>query len=182
MTGSEADPTAGAVALLRSLGAAQLTHPGGTLLAHLVRVRDRLAAWGARPELQLAGLCHACYGTDGFAEQLLTLDRRAELATVIGPAAERLVYAYGACDRTVGYPGLPSPTGRYRDRFTGVESVPTRQQRQDLAELTVANELDVLAHSAELRGRWGAALRRLFTSFDPLLSEPARRAVKAALA
>lgn len=51
---------------LRELGAEDIPHPGGTLLAHLRRVRTRLASWDARPALQLAGLCHAFYGTDGF--------------------------------------------------------------------------------------------------------------------
>ena len=79
-----------ALALLRELGAADIAHPGGTLLAHLVRVRDRLARWEARPALQLAGLCHAFYGTDGFATALLPTGRRAELTAVIGPEAESL--------------------------------------------------------------------------------------------
>jgi hypothetical protein len=52
--------------LLRARGAGGLPHPGGTLLEHLSRVRAQLAAWGAAPAVQLAGLCHAAYGTDGF--------------------------------------------------------------------------------------------------------------------
>jgi hypothetical protein len=58
------------IQLLTDLGAARIEHPGGTLLAHLERTRSRLAAWHARPALQLAGLCHAFYGTDGFATAL----------------------------------------------------------------------------------------------------------------
>ncbi|MDH6118409.1 DUF6817 domain-containing protein [Kitasatospora sp. GAS204B] len=170
-----------AVALLRSLGAAELDHPGGTLLAHLERVQLLLTAWGARPDLRLAGLCHACYGTDGFATTLLPLNARGRLSEVIGPAAEQLVYDYGSCDRALSYRQLPVADGLIRDRFSGLESVPDQRRRQDFAELTVANELDVLRHSAELRERWGPALGRLFTSLDPLLSEPARRAVRDAL-
>ncbi|NUK39308.1 hypothetical protein HRW12_37470, partial [Streptomyces lunaelactis] len=79
--------TTQATALLRKFGAESLDHPGGTLLAHLQRVKDHLAAWGARPALQLAGLCHAFYGTDGFATALLPLDRRGDLASVIGAEA-----------------------------------------------------------------------------------------------
>jgi len=48
-----------AEALLLERHADRVQHSGGTLLAHLGRVRDRLAAWDASPELQLAGLCHA---------------------------------------------------------------------------------------------------------------------------
>ena len=38
-----------AIALLSELGAETLDHPGGTLLAHLRRVQEQLATWGARP-------------------------------------------------------------------------------------------------------------------------------------
>jgi hypothetical protein len=58
--------TAAAIELLVSRGAHEITHPGGTLLAHLERVHALLDQWGARPALRLAGLCHAFYGTDGF--------------------------------------------------------------------------------------------------------------------
>ncbi|WP_374106350.1 DUF6817 domain-containing protein [Streptomyces sp. TRM70350] len=47
--------TVRAVSLLRRHGAADIGHPGGTLLAHLERVQQQLATWGARPALQLRG-------------------------------------------------------------------------------------------------------------------------------
>src|SRR3954454_16181055 len=104
-------------ALLRRFGADRTPHPGGTLLTHLERVRIQLALWDARPALQLAGLCHAFYGTDGFPTALLPLDRRTELASVIGPDAEAIVHFYASCDRGATYPHLLEP--RFRDRFTG---------------------------------------------------------------
>lgn len=51
---------------LREHGAATIDHPGGTLYAHLGRVHDRLGALGHGPDVRLAGLTHAVYGTDGF--------------------------------------------------------------------------------------------------------------------
>lgn len=75
-TVSEADPDWAAIErFLASLGAATIPHPGGTLLAHLSRVRLKLAEWQASAEVQAAGLCHAAYGTDGFATSLLGTDR-----------------------------------------------------------------------------------------------------------
>ncbi len=63
--------------LLRATGAAGIDHPGGTLLDHLFRVRALLDEWGAPRDVQLAGLCHAAYGTDGFGVTLLdTTERR----------------------------------------------------------------------------------------------------------
>jgi hypothetical protein len=56
---------------LRARGAETVAHPGGTLYAHLGRVHDRLAALGHPPQVALAGLAHAAYGTDGFDLTLL---------------------------------------------------------------------------------------------------------------
>ena len=166
-------PAAQAEALLEDLGAAGIPHPGGTLLAHLRRVQARLAAWNARPALQLAGLCHAFYGTDGFPTALLPLDRRGELVRAIGAEAESIVYFYGACDRKATYPTLADQGGDVRDRFTGRCHTPDLRLRRDFAEITAANELDLADHDPAFRERYGADLFALFTRFRPLLSDPA---------
>ncbi|MEV6109414.1 DUF6817 domain-containing protein [Streptomyces sp. NPDC051940] len=167
------DAAAQAVALLRTLGAEAVPHPGGTLLAHLWRVRGRLAGWQARPALQLAGLCHAFYGTDGFPQPLLPLDRRPELTSLIGPEAEAVVYAYAACDRPRTYPGLPTPGASLHDRFTGGTRPLNARLRRDLAELTAANELDLAHTDPAFRTTRAAPLLALFTSLRPLLTPAA---------
>ncbi len=161
--------------MLRASGAETLDHPGGTLLAHLRRVQEQLAAWDARPALQLAGLCHAFYGTDGFATALLPLDRRAELAAVIGAEAEAIVYFYASCDRRASYPTLAEPDtdAAFRDRFTGRVLTPGLGLRRDFAEVSAANELDIARVDPAFRETWGAGLLTLFTRFRPLLSHPA---------
>ncbi|MDT0308138.1 hypothetical protein RM780_14365 [Streptomyces sp. DSM 44917] len=164
-----------AVTLLRGLGAEELKHPGGTLLAHCQRVQERLGRWGARPALQLAGLCHAFYGTDGFPTALLPLERRPQLAALIGIEAESLVYLYAGCDRRATYPALPSEDGAFRDRFTGQTFVPSPRRRRDFAELTAANELDIAASDPALHARWSHDLLALFTRLRPLLTDPAWR-------
>ncbi|MBL1116950.1 hypothetical protein JK364_31885 [Streptomyces sp. 110] len=163
-----------AVTLLRRLGAARIAHPGGsTLLAHLQRVRARLAAWGARPELQLAGLCHAFYGTDGFPVTLLPLGRRGELVAVIGAEAEAIVYLYASCDRKATCPALGDPDAVFHDRFTGRAHTPEPRLLRDFAELSAANELDLARLDPALRERRGPELLALFTRCRPLLSRPA---------
>jgi catechol 2,3-dioxygenase-like lactoylglutathione lyase family enzyme len=155
------DRRAHAEHFLISHGAEGIEHPGGTLLAHLRRVADQLAEWAAADDLVLAGLCHATYGTDGFGTALLPLRRRAELVNVIGAEAESLVYRYASCDRDATYPGLDGPgLVRFRDRFTGQWH---RIDPADFLVLTAANELDVVAHNAELAARAGPALLELFT-------------------
>jgi hypothetical protein len=168
------EPEDEAARLLTRLGAGAIGHPGGTLLDHLSRVRGLLASWGARRELRMAGLCHAAYGTDGFPTALLTLDRRAELAAVIGPEAERIVYEYASCDRKATYPALADDRKAvFRDRFTGLSFAPPLALRRDFAELTAANELDLVLTNPVFAARWGEELLRLFTRLRPLLSEAA---------
>ncbi|MGW2699848.1 DUF6817 domain-containing protein [Streptomyces sp. NPDC001340] len=171
-----------AVALLRDLGAEGMAHPGGTLLAHLRRVQDRLALWQARPALQLAGLCHAFYGTDGFPTGLLPVDRRTDLAMVIGAEAEEIVYVYASCDRKATYPDLARPDAPVHDRFTGLSRVPEPQLRRDFAELSAANELDLARIDLAFRDRWGPDLLALFTRLQDLLSTDAWRDCRTVLA
>ncbi len=166
---------------LKERGAGEIAHPGGTLLAHLERVGGLLGQWGTRPAVQLAGWCHAWYGTDGFAAALGDVDRRDELAGLAGAEAEQLVYFYASCDRPFSYRHLAQPGGPFRDRFTGAVLRPPAALRQDFAELTAANELDIAAVNPGSRARYGAALLELFTSWRDLLSAPAWQAVEATL-
>ncbi|MCX4703681.1 DUF6817 domain-containing protein [Streptomyces sp. NBC_01373] len=162
-----------AVALVRELGAEGIAHPGGTLLAHLKRVQAQLATWKARPALQLAGLCHAFYGTDGFPTVLLPLDRREDLAAVIGVEAEAIVYLYASCDRKATYPSLSQGDANFHDRFTGCSSIPGPQSRRDFAELSAANEIDLARVDAVFRDKWSSELLALFTRLQDLLSADA---------
>jgi hypothetical protein len=163
--------------LLRARGAGEAEHPGGTLLDHLNRVAHLLADWGADQDLQIAGVCHAMYGTDGFDHVLMSTDERALLADMIGVRAEALVHLYASCDRDFVYPRLAG--GRpvvFRNRFTGREHTPPAPDVRAFVEITAANELDVLAHNADLANRYGPTLHRLFTRARDLLSAPAWQA------
>ncbi|MGI5163849.1 DUF6817 domain-containing protein [Spirillospora sp. CA-253888] len=169
-----------AVRLLEVKGAAVVPHPGGKLLDHLHRVHATLLDWGARPEVRLAGLCHAFYGTDGFRVPLGDPGDRSELADVIGAGAEHLVYTYASCDRARSYPHLTEPGSSFTDRFAGAVLDLTPGERRDFAELTAANELDVLAHARDLTPAEAVGLLDLLAGWEPLLSAPAVRAVRAA--
>jgi hypothetical protein len=162
---------------LTDRGAHELAHPGGTLYEHLVRVADLLAAWGADIDLRAAGLCHACYGTDGYAHTLLALSERRVLADLIGRRAESLVYLYASCDRDVAYPALEtSGPVSFRDRFTGQMLTLSEAEVRPFIELTAANELDVIRHSPAAAAQHSTALRRLFSRARPRLTEAAWQA------
>jgi len=149
--------------MLDEWGATTIPHPGGTLFDHLVRTEAILTSWRASHELALAGLCHAAYGTDGFAPALLSLEERPVLVELIGRGAEALVYRYASCDR--GY--LSRQLGgqgevRFRDRFepTTIELSPA--SLTGFMELTFANELDVVRHNAAFAAREGPRLAEVF--------------------
>jgi pimeloyl-ACP methyl ester carboxylesterase len=166
---------AAALALLDSRNAARVAHPGGTLLAHLQRTAHRLESWGAAPPLVAAGLCHAAYGTQGFAGALFTLTERELLRARIGDEAEAIVYAYCAWDRAHSLP----TRGELRDRFSGEHWVPAEHLRRQLAELIAANELDVAEHAA-LSQRELVEIGELLISCEPQLSLAAHAALRSA--
>lgn len=145
-------------------GAGAITHPGGTLRTHLIRVAGRIQAWGLPESVRLAALTHAAYGTAGFDDQLIAPSERADLRAVIGSAAERLVYIYGACDRSTSYPQF---AGRQpfalHDRFTGESMDLDDPDTRAFVALTFANEIDVMQHNAALAARHGKALFELAT-------------------
>jgi hypothetical protein len=155
--------------LLRDLGAESIEHPGGTLYAHLCRVERRLAGLGAGPDLQLAGLTHAAYGTDGFARSLLPWSDRDPLRSVVGETAESLVYLYGACDRDRTWPSLAG-TATVHDRFTGGSTRLEAFQLTPFADLTIVNELDVMEQNPAMLEKHGDYFADLFTRWAPVTS------------
>lgn len=162
------DVVAAVTELLRARGAAEIEHPGGTLDAHLERVRVRLADLGASVDVQLAGRAHAAYGTDGFSVVLLSLDERPLLAGLIGEDAEALVYRYGACDRKRTW-GELATTRRVHDRFTGSGETLSADEARAFAELSLVNELDIAEHAPGFLDQHRDLCRRLTADWTPLL-------------
>jgi hypothetical protein len=163
--------------LLVERGANDIEHPGGTLLAHLRRVEAMLQGWGAAADVQTAGLCHACYGTDGFPVVLLGLDERGVLVERIGRRAEAWVYRYASGDRSAVYPELSRPGPlMFRDRFTGETSPIPELDAAVLVELTAANELDIVTVNPDWGRQVGPGLLDLVRGARARLREPARDA------
>jgi hypothetical protein len=158
--------------LLVERGADGIEHPGGTLLAHLRRVASLLEQWGAGDTVQRTGLCHACYGTDGFPAVLLGLDERDVLVDLIGEQAEAWVYQYASCDRGAVYPELATAGPlRFRDRFTGGTSLVAERDAAVFVELTAANELDLVMVNSAWRTRVGPGLLELLRGTRSRLSD-----------
>ncbi|WHT23157.1 hypothetical protein N8J89_19400 [Crossiella sp. CA-258035] len=164
-------------AWLRHKGTEAIPHPGGTLYAHLCRVRDRLADLGHGSPVQLAGLTHAAYGTDGFGLALLDWQDRAPLRTLIGDPAEELVYRYGSCDRDRSWPRLAA-IGEVTDRFTGRVSTLAGARLTEFVDLSIVNELDVIEQDPGLLAKHGDYFRELFTTWTPVASAPLRPSLR----
>ncbi len=159
-----------AFGLLEACGAGAIPHPGGMLLDHLQRTAQLLNEWDASEEVVLAGLCHAVYGTDGFDHPLVDLSCRADVAGVVGPDAEAVVYRYASCDRRFTFPHLGRDPVKFRDRFTGEVDAVEPTQLQEFMELTFANELDVVRHSPGFAtGEW-PLIARVFSRCRDLVS------------
>jgi hypothetical protein len=163
------------VALLVERGAHTIDHPGGTLLEHLLRTRELLGSWNAPHDLLLAGLAHAAYGTDGFAIALFALDERDLVREAIGEEAEALVYRYASCDRHFTLPqiGCSATPVAFRNRFTGADEMVESAAVRQFAELTFANELDLVRHSESFKREHGAAIGALFEPWKGVVSPSA---------
>ena len=134
------------LAQLVTLGVNDVAHMTGDLRKHLRGTFERLQVWDCPEELCVAGLFHAVYGTYGSADALVGLDKRPDIAEIIGKRAEEMVYIYAACDRPHFYPRVVrDDQPQYLDRFTSDAVVLTDDNLSSFCELTLANELDVFA-------------------------------------
>jgi hypothetical protein len=167
-----------ALRLLDKQGADAVRHLHGSLLDHLKRTERRLWCWESTGELALAGLCHAFYGTDGFASVLLGLDQREVLSAAVGSEVEATVYLYASADRGFLYPQIGSmgrPT--VRDRFTHVVHTPSEEELRAFVDLTLANEADV-AVSGKATTTVPDWFASLVAQFGPAASPPVAEACR----
>ena len=166
---------------LSDLGAGDFEHLNGDLTSHLEGTYSLLREWGASETLSDAGLFHAAYGTAGFNEIMVSLDRRNDISELLGQEVETLVYLYCACDRDFTYEQLVNGTSSFRNRFTGDIFELNIKQIKDLAELTVANELELVITGEDFRAKYGQELFQLFEGLKPYLSSDAISAYQSAM-
>lgn len=158
-------------AALAGLGAQEMQHLNGSLLSHLQGVRKLLAQWGNREALCAAGLYHAVYGTFAFDNPLIDVQKRADIASIIGAEAEQIAYAFGACDRDKFYPQIGgSDEVRFPNRFTGTDEQISPQMLRDVLELVLANELEIVSNDRNFLNQHRAWFVELFDRFEPFVS------------
>jgi hypothetical protein len=164
-------PPVGVLALLDELAAGTTGHRAGrSLETHLFETWRVLDAWKAPRHVAVAGLIHSIYGTDAFDVASIGHDEpsRARVRRAAGTAAESLAYAFCAIDRQAF---LSDPFSRHlRNRFThGVTHV-TPRQISGLAEILLANEIDLAcAKKAGDPARMATKVRPVAAALRPVL-------------
>ncbi len=135
---------------LDSLGVRDVPHTKHTYFGHLTAVYRYLKQQGCSEDVYKAGLFHSIYGTEGFQEFKLPLDRRDEVRALIGGRAEMLAYLNCAVDRaTLDREALRStPSYHITDRITGDEVTLSREDFDDLCRVHFYDMLEVVP-------RWG---------------------------
>lgn len=164
---------------LSALGAGEFGHIDGLLIDHLKGTKNLLEQWGAPADLQDAGLYHAAYGTTGFAESMVSISQRHDIAAIIGEWAEEIVYQYCACDRKEFFAKIGSePNPEFKNRFTGETYYLSPDMLNNFCELTAANEIEIATDNPEFVTKHGSELRYLFNQMAPYLSTAAQKAIK----
>lgn len=156
---------------LIELGAGNFEHLSGSLLNHLKGTYMLLKSWDAEPDLCVAGLYHAVYGTSGFGEVIISQDDRDKIKVIIGEESEKIAYLYCACDRDFFWPQIGVKTNPiFRDRFLGKEYYLSLNELKLFCELTVANELEIAKDNNEFIEKYGRSLNDLFQRMKPYIS------------
>lgn len=132
---------------LSLLGADDVNHHGRKLTEHLIGTYSLLLKWGNSPKVAAAGAFHSIYGTEEFKTRAISLNRRAEIAALIGNEAETLAYLFGVSDRRRFY--------EVKDGEKPFVTIPaegnatleiTEEQYRSLLEIEVANIVEQAMH------------------------------------
>ena len=135
---------------IHELGVAKLPHSRTTYLGHVVGVYNSMKSWEADDEICRAAVFHSIYGTEGFQDFTLPLDRREELRALIGPRAELLAYANCAMDRASFFALVDKHQDRYPivDRLSSAKLDLSNREFEDLMRLHLCDYLEQVERSS----------------------------------
>lgn len=164
---------------LIELSAGEFEHIDMQVIAHLDGTRCLLKAWGAREELQQAGLFHQAYSKNTINDnKLFSTQQRQLIAEVIGIECEQIVYYYCACDRTHFFNSLLlNNIPDYVDRFQACAVQLESQLLKDLCEMFVATELELALNDPRNDLLQDNNFRAFLRKLSPYLSRGANNKV-----
>lgn len=162
---------------LLGMGIEEMSHTGKTYLSHLVAVHRLMELAGCGRDACRAAVFHSIYGTEEFQRFQLPLERRAEVAAVIGERAERLAYLNCAMDRASFDRALAQSQPPYpmRDRFTDEERLLDQDDFTDLCRVHLYDWLEQVPRSRRGYGYRRAAYRDLAERLGPAALETYER-------
>lgn len=174
------DPSAPLVEFLAGLGMKEIRHTEKTYLDHLVAVYRGLEEWGCGPDVCAAGMFHSIYGTELFRGFTLPLERRPELARLIGERAERLAFTNCAMDRLSFDRAVVQGQGpyRFRNRWDGTTIELEGPDFEDLCRVHLCDWLEQVPRSKKWKYR-REAYRRLASRLGPWAEEAHRKTYSA---
>jgi hypothetical protein len=148
---------------LVGLGIEKVGHTGKSYLAHLIGVYKLMEAQGCPAEVCRAGMFHSIYGTELFQGFKLPLERRSELAALIGARSERLGYLNCVMDRASLDRALEKAKGPYpiTERLSGVVVELSAEDFDDLCRVHLYDWLEQAPRSEYGWGYRRAAYRRM---------------------
>ena len=142
---------------LVKLGVDKVEHTDGDLIAHMLNVYRYLEQWNRPEHVSLAGLFHGIYGTHALQGELafsLSPGQREEVRTLIGEAAERLVYTYSVMTyESLGKSIRKSlKTAGPQEVWDRCHNCPIKLTEQEFNDLLWLKFADLLAHIPKLTG------------------------------
>ena len=163
-------------ALLTNLSTHDNPHSTGTLFDHLSATRDLLIEWGNDEAVCAAGLFHSIYGTEYYGIRSADLDRRADVAAVIGEEAEALAYLFCMTDRRGFFEQADRAHPVLRDRVHDVEITIAPEVLDGLIEIEIANCVEQI-HPSSAKPTTVEGLRGMLEAGGDRMSEGARTAL-----
>ena len=126
------------------IGADKIPHTEKTYLAHAIGVYQDMKAWDEDDEMCRAAMFHSIYGTEGFQDFTLPLDRRDEMRAFIGERAELLAYANCAMDRASFFELVDTYQDNYaiKDRITGGTIDLSTREFEDLIRIHLCDHFE----------------------------------------
>ncbi|TWU09266.1 hypothetical protein CA54_45060 [Symmachiella macrocystis] len=130
-------------------GANDVAHTKKSYIAHAIGVHNDLRAWGCSDELCRAAMFHSIYGTELFQDFTLPVEKRDEVAELIGERAERLAFWNCFMDRSTldACAKRGTPPFIIRNRVTGEEAELSTEDFDDLCRIHLCDWLEQVARA-----------------------------------
>lgn len=128
--------------LLKELSTDEHPHGGRTLLEHLRGTHALLESWGNADDICTAGLFHSIYGTVYYKVESASLERRTDIAAVIGDRAEELAFLFCVTDRKAFFPQVGREHPVLENRVDGATMEVTPETIDALIEIETANYIE----------------------------------------